>query len=251
MLKLLNEAIKLDIFDLNYAYASDKFALCSRETYDTRRIGMAWRIASFLGHFFEKAVDVKCLFKRGRRTDGVLLFAVTKNQRGSLVLLAEKIESAYLAGGSSFVSLDVEERFPLLLAYLFSLAFFPAVLFHFWKSDGYRRKTFHFIFDQYWLTYGYYLIANLWLSRLEPKALVVSNDHNMPNRVVLKLAREKRIPSVYIQHASVTEKFPPLAFDYALLEGLDALQKYESAGYSSKTKVFLVITICPTELFLS
>jgi hypothetical protein len=229
----------LDVFDLNYAYTSEKLALCSRKINGTRRVGVIWRILSFFGHFFEQVVDVKYLFRGAKDFGRVLLFVVTKNQRSSLVPLTDKIDNAYLAGESQYVNLEVEEHFPLLLAYLLSLVFFPVVLFHFWRSRGYRRKTYRFIFDQYWLTYGYYLTADFWLSRLEPKALVISNDHNMPNRVMAKVAREKGIPSIYIQHASVTEKFPPLIFDYALLEGYDALQKYESTG-PSMTQVFLV-----------
>lgn len=65
------------------------------------------------------------------------------------------------------------------------------------------------------------------------------NDHNMPCRALVQAAKELRIPTIYIQHASVTLKFPPLRFDYALLDGLDALEKYDQIGTSS-TKVFLV-----------
>ncbi len=239
MWRLLKKATRLDIFDLNFAYTSEEVAKCSRSAPSMRRIGIVWRVVSFFGHLFKQHVDVKHLFNRGRVPGGVLLFAATKNQRSSLAPLVEEIDDAYLAGGSSYARVEVEEQFPLLLAYLLSLVFFPMVLLHFWRSSGYHRKTFRFIFDQYWLTYGYYLTANLWLDRRMPTALVVSNDHNMPNRVIVKVAREKQIPSIYIQHASVTDKFPSLSFDYALLEGLDALQKYECAG-PSRTKVFLV-----------
>jgi len=56
---------------------------------------------------------------------------------------------------------------------------------------------------------------------------------------VVRAARERGVPTVYLQHASVTDQFPPLAFDYALLEGADALHKYAQTGPSS-AKVFLV-----------
>ena len=53
----------------------------------------------------------------------------------------------------------------------------------------------------------------------------------------MSAAKIEQIPTCYIQHASVTNKFPKLEFDYAFLEGEDALHKY--AQYYSKTKVFL------------
>jgi hypothetical protein len=50
---------------------------------------------------------------------------------------------------------------------------------------------------------------------------------------------DEKIKTFYIQHASVTDKFPALKFDYALLEGLDSLEKYDLCG-SSTTTVFLI-----------
>jgi hypothetical protein len=63
----------------------------------------------------------------------------------------------------------------------------------------------------------------------------------MENRVVMKVAKELGISTVYLQHASVNDTFPLLTFDYALLEGLDALKKYARIG-ESQTKVFLIGT---------
>jgi hypothetical protein len=122
---------------------------------------------------------------------------------------------------------------------MLSLLFFPIVLFKYLKSNGHQRKTYKYIFDQYWLTYGYYFTTWFWLDRLKPQVMIVSNDHGMATRVVTKVAKEKNIPTVYIQHASVTENFPPLEFDYAFLEGYDALMKYDQAG-PSETIVFLI-----------
>jgi hypothetical protein len=50
------------------------------------------------------------------------------------------------------------------------------------------------------------------------------------------------IPTLYIQHASVTNEFPPLTFKYALLDGKDALYKYIEAGVDSSvsTRIFLI-----------
>ena len=49
------------------------------------------------------------------------------------------------------------------------------------------------------------------------------------------------IETLYIQHASVTSRFPALKFNYAFLDGFDTLNKYITAG-PSETKVFLTGT---------
>jgi hypothetical protein len=107
------------------------------------------------------------------------------------------------------------------------------------KSHGYQSLSYKYAFDKYWLSYGYYLAAIFWFKYVKPSVVVVSNDHNMVNRAILRAAMFLDIPTVYIQHASVTEKFPSLRVNYALLEGLDALEKYQEIGCWDTT-VYLV-----------
>ena len=46
----------------------------------------------------------------------------------------------------------------------------------------------------------------------------------------MRRQKAEGVPTVYIQHACVTERFPPLVVDYALLDGVDAREKYLSVG---------------------
>ncbi|HDQ16375.1 MAG TPA: hypothetical protein ENN45_04885 [Bacteroidetes bacterium] len=62
----------------------------------------------------------------------------------------------------------------------------------------------------------------------------------MYTRALVVAAKTEQIPTFYVQHASVTAKFPELIFDYALLEGRDALLKYDRGYPISNTKVFLI-----------
>lgn len=64
----------------------------------------------------------------------------------------------------------------------------------------------------------------------KPRAIIFSNDHNVAPRALLYHAKNLNIPTIYIQHAAVTNKFPPLQFDLSLLEGKDSLRKYKEAG---------------------
>ena len=68
------------------------------------------------------------------------------------------------------------------------------------------------------------------LSEIEPKIVVVANDHITSCRVLTALARQKQIKTAYVQHAQVSSFFPPLAFDYALLDGRQALDVYSKIG---------------------
>jgi len=76
------------------------------------------------------------------------------------------------------------------------------------------------------------------LKKGEPRCLIFTNDHNIKMRGLLLAAKELRIPTVYLQHASVSESFPPLEFDLAILEGKDAEAKYRQVG-STDTKIVL------------
>ncbi len=68
------------------------------------------------------------------------------------------------------------------------------------------------------------------INRYKPKAIVFSNDHNAFCRALLFAARDSGVKTIYIQHAAVTDQFPPLKFGLSLLEGEDSLKKYLKAG---------------------
>jgi hypothetical protein len=240
MYNLLKEVIKLDIYDLNFAYSSKELNLLSSNAARLPRRGILIRIFSFMWHFLQSAKGLKSAKLKSQLHPGsILFFSSSKNQFDSLEPLLSKMDNAFILCGGSEENLACAQNFPVIFSYFLSLFFFPIILPKFFASKGYRRETFYYIFDRYWLTYGYYILSWFKLNQLSPKALVVSNDHNMSNRVITDVANKQGVPTFYIQHASVTDNFPPLSFDYALLEGVDALKKYECAG-SSESIVFLV-----------
>ena len=68
--------------------------------------------------------------------------------------------------------------------------------------------------------------------------VVLFNDHVFWYRALLFAAKRTCIPVIYVPHASVSYRFPPLAFDLALLEGSDMANKYRSIGpVSGKIKL--------------
>ncbi len=67
------------------------------------------------------------------------------------------------------------------------------------------------------------------LCRLVP-LIVVSNDHSPISVAIVQAARFKSIPTVYLQHAEVTDHFPPLVFDINILHNQRSLNVYSEIG---------------------
>jgi len=234
--------LALDIYDINYAYGSQKLHLLSLPSARLPRPGVLFRIVIFC-HQFLKSLFLS-MSRRGEASPkrGCLVFFFsTSNQRMSLDPVAKTCSGACLVGLGldSWVSEQDGYRFPVGLFYLASLPFLPLVVYRLLRSSGYRRRSFSYALDSYWITYGCYLVTRTWLHLKGIRAVAVANDHSAVNRAVVAAAIPEGIPTFYVQHASVTSSFPPLLFDYALLEGEEALHCYELAG-PSQSRVFLV-----------
>jgi hypothetical protein len=144
-----------------------------------------------------------------------------------------------LNGSIGFIGKGTENAIPKFWGYFYSLPYF-------WKSysiiknaEGYERKSYLSHFETVWKTFGYTKMTYKLLSQINPKIIVVSNDHVLFFRCILRIARKLNIKTVYVQHAGVAEHFPPLEFDYALLDGKDSYDKYLSGGKINTSKIFL------------
>ena len=65
------------------------------------------------------------------------------------------------------------------------------------------------------------------LKQINPKLIIISNDHSVYSRRLRLSAEILNIKTLYMQHACVTDFFPPLEFDYALLDGRISHQIYQ------------------------
>lgn len=99
--------------------------------------------------------------------------------------------------------------------------------FFYFKRNG--NRTFR-IFDLIFLAMGSYGCSKEILRYYKPKMIVFANDHNINTRAMILAARAQKIPTVYVQHASVNKFYPPLKFDLSLLEGEYARKTYEGIG---------------------
>lgn len=168
----------------------------------------------------------------------VLFFAGTDNQFNSLVSTVEglegkKLSSEILLGagvGQKNRELFVDAttvKFDLatvLIALLLFLLRSPKLYFLLRKQK--RRVEINQYFNVFCQTYAFLPCFIKQLSVLSPGLVVMSNDHNVPNRCLRLAAEVLGVKILYMQHASVSELFPPLEFDYALLDGRIALDTY-------------------------
>ena len=236
LFRLIQRALRIDIFDLNYRQASETANMYARRHQLFPKSGILKRIASFFLHFIKSLIRLTRKRQPSTTPSEIIFFSTSLNQKEAMTPVMEKMKV--------FTFIDEDKpgqmpiNFPLFWAYFLSIPFILLVIYHYIKATKYQRSTYTYALDVYWLSYGYYITSVIWLARLKPKALVVSNDHNMKNRVIAKAARELKIKTFYIQHASASHEFPPLSFDYALLDGMAALLKYDSIG-KTPTKVYL------------
>ncbi|MDC0994074.1 hypothetical protein OAR16_00550 [bacterium] len=168
----------------------------------------------------------------------LLIFAGTDNQFNSLKLTIEALDShqvGYVLILGKKLSKKNIQTFPqghlvsfrfieILLAVLFYVRRGISLYFKLKKQNRQIEIDWRFnIFCQAYVFVPYFI--NL-LRRIQPGLVVMSNDHNADNRSLRLASEVLEIKTLYMQHASVSDVFPPLEFDYALLDGRAAHETY-------------------------
>lgn len=162
----------------------------------------------------------------------VFLGFSTNNQRSLAPIIRNMVEGEYLYLDNHKDDLNKRK------AWWISIAYFFTTMRVYRKSDAPTRKRFKRFFADFWTTYGLYQVAEDCLIHYKVKTLVLSNDHNTFHRCLILNAQKLGIKTIYVQHASVTPRFPRLLFDYSFLDGEETLEKYLCAGQPNG-KVFL------------
>ena len=243
MWAILKTALQLDIYDINQSFGRIDPQRLSIS--GIGRSGVLIRIASFLVHMlrsFRLHHGMHPALKLEAATQPPVIFLfVTVNQKNSLQQIVVKMPGALFVGVDITGSLNLDGAipFPVFYVYLASLPFLPLVLAKWLAAKGHRKLSFRRGFDSYWLVYGSYLAARWWFRRFHLGGLVIANDNSPVTRGFARAARDENMPVFYIQHASASLKFPPLSFDYAFLDGMDSLHKYQRIG-PVNSRVFLV-----------
>ncbi|GGG27316.1 hypothetical protein [Pontibacter amylolyticus] len=159
----------------------------------------------------------------------VWLYVVSQNNYDSLHFLEAAIpEAVMVAGQSKAIGRYNQQvaRLSLRKKLFYYYKFLPL----FFRFLSHRKNSTLRFVDLLYDAVGFYEVYLQKLRKYRPQAIVFANDHNADARAMLLAAKELGISTVYVQHSSVSNLFPPLAFDLDLLEGQDSLDKYRQCG---------------------
>lgn len=158
----------------------------------------------------------------------IWFFAETLNQYRAIEVISKKMENAIVVTTiKDLVNSDLNIYHIDFLVKDRSLFYFPKYVFQLFKIFGIR--TFK-LFDIIIIHFRALEIFTDNITKYQPKALILANDHNPLCRYGLLAFKKKSIKTFYVQHASVSNLFPLLDFDVALLDGLDSSNKYKEIG---------------------
>ncbi len=124
-------------------------------------------------------------------------------------------------------------------AAFYGMLYSPVIFLRYLQSHGYLKKVYSSEFVSFCCTYGYLIEVKKISKKVQPAFLIIANDHYYEPRAVFRMAQILQIKTVYVQHASVSENFPPLEYDYVFLDGQESLDKYTANDKKCNSVVFL------------
>jgi hypothetical protein len=232
---ILNIINKETLLDMHYAFTSRKINIYIRKLYPSwYRNNKYYSIMLFFILLCKKFFDLN-RFRSFPKEIPILLLAYTGNQRAAISSINKNRNDSEIFGDYGFGDFS----FPIYKSYYLSLPYFSEILKIYTNSTNYFRLSFNYIYHEYWLTYGHFIMLIKFLKSVNAKLVVVSNDHYLRTRIIPYVCDFIGIKSVYIQHASVSLDFPNLIFNFALLEGRDSFDKYLQIG-KIESVVFLL-----------
>jgi len=187
-------------------------------------------------HFFFSLIRSTSLTKRKINYDShLLLFAGTQNQYESMlptmIELNRRGISYNLVAPKSVCKTAIDCRLGLVEAcgalYIFITHAYNLIFRLRKEKKIIELNNFasNYFGNYIYLTFFSSLLLNLKASHL---LVVTSNDHNSSNRSLRVISELFKAKTLYMQHASVSNIFPPLQYDYALLDGRAAYNIYKS-----------------------
>jgi hypothetical protein len=165
-----------------------------------------------------------------------ILFVVPSinNQKSVRTILEHLPEEKCSVWGS-----EINQRLPRTQIEILSLRYLPLFLKLYYSSSKEDKKLIRDFFCDFISTCATYrVLENVLIKNPQLKMVIMANDHVLITRCLVELTEKYHIKSLYVQHASVTEKFPPLRFDYSFLDGQESLEKYQKIG-NMRGKAFL------------
>lgn len=213
--RLLRTAKKIDLFDACYALSNEvitPFDDLPMEFHPPK--GVLRAIARYVFRMTHRK------YVRQKGVVNFLFYADSRNGEHALAFIKDHYQGSFISRAS------VLRR----QADFWSLFFFPKVLLAYVRGLPLRRQVMSRYFDEYWSFYAMFIGAVFYLRAVSPKAVFFANDHSVSPRAVFLAAKYLGIKTIYLQHASITSRMPPLSYDLALLDGPATLEQYEDSG---------------------
>lgn len=133
-----------------------------------------------------------------------------------------------------------DETVPTILVAIISLFYLPATFFKLIKLSAEEQRIACYYINHFincpGIIYSYFKI----LKKYRPECVILSNDHIMYMKTLELVCEDLGIPTIYVQHASVSNAFPELHFKYSFLDGKDTLDKYTYNGKKAYGNIFLL-----------
>ena len=217
--------------DINYLPSYEDFPSYLKDRYSANIFVLLtrWLIVIFKGllaiiYFFFN-------YNKSLPHFGYVFFSVTNNNYRALKPIQEKM------GNNAKIFTTKYPSFQKV--WFYGMLYSPIIFLRYLKCSGYLKKAYSSEFISFSLTYGYLIESRKILQQAQPSFLIIANDHTYPQRAFFRMAQSLRIKTVYVQHASVEETYPPLEFDYVFLDGQESFDKYIANNKICKSTVFL------------
>jgi hypothetical protein len=211
----MKKNVDIDIFDLNIIIEMTHSQPISEKKTFTQLVLI--KIKDSITYILNKKK-----YKTQTEKVDVLFFGNSDNNYRAFESILENLKNKNV----KFRYLKDESDFPFIKSIYRSFPYIWDLLRKYKMSDKYHRNLIKESFLSYLFIYGKYLTAKEAIHNYQPRILVLANDHSPMNRCFLKIATEYNIKTVYVQHASVSNKFPMLYFDYSFLDGEESFEKY-------------------------
>lgn len=185
--------------------------------------------------FFLKTIRSVLSFQfRYKEISELLVVVPTLTNKKAVKTIIENIQNDCFSVWGNF-----RKDLPFALFYLRSikgLSLFQKLYNSSSQEDKLLMRRYYYNFM---LTYGVCKTFDIMLrDNSQLKIIVFANDHITPCRCLIEAAEKQGIKTLYVQHASVTERFPPLHFTYSFLDGQDSFEKYKTIG-DMRGEIFL------------
>lgn len=165
--------------------------------------------------------------KESLETNDILVVVPTINNQKSVRTILEHLPKETCSVWGS----DWGDKMPWPKIEALSLYYLPLFIKLYISSSKEDKKLIRDFFYEFITTCAIYkIIEKALIKNNQVKMIVMANDHILLTRCLVELAEKHNIKSLYVQHASVTDKFPPLRFAYSFLDGLESFEKYKLVG---------------------